>query len=107
MKTTVEEIKQYIKDFYGIEFEDYMLGDTKYIRYEKNKKEYMFSCFYCYPGGEKIWSISYSYFDKPEWYGYDGASPDEGMKEIDYWMNRWGFKKNEKQTSIFDFIGDE
>ena len=72
----------------------------------KGKKEYEINCQYCYSHTQNadVWSICYDFMDKKIWSGYGYFIEDNGIKTIDYIMNKWGFEKTKHQTNIFDFI---
>ena len=107
MNTTVDYIKKYILNNYNINFEEYMLGTHRHLKYKNGKKEYDLFCDYAYQPqieqGVEYWSIYNDFMDYKEWHGYGGAELDEGDKTIDKIMQDWGFKK---QLTIFDFIGE-
>lgn len=106
MNTTVEAIKDYLKEWYDLDFKEDSYNYHKWIHLEKNKKEYQFSCQFCYDHKEQehVWCICYDFMDKTKWSGYGYFEKDDGMKTVDYIMNKWGFKKTKNQTTIFDFL---
>ena len=94
---------------YGIEFKIKQIQPTNYELYEEliyknGKKEYEFQVDWAYQGEERkyCWSIYANFMDYKKWYGFGGAYIDNGNKTIDYIMsNLWGFKKTNKQISLF------
>lgn len=106
MRTMLNYLKYYIEDNYGIIFK---INDMNWLEYKNGKKEYNLHCDFAYhPEIEQrkhFWSIYYDFMDYKEWSGYGGTYIDEGHKTIDRIMADWGFKKKEKQTSIYDFLG--
>lgn len=107
--TTIEQVKDYLKNVYDLDFKEETYNYHKWIHFEKGKKEYQINCQYCFnhKKQEHIWSICYDFMDKEIWSGYGYFEEDEGMKTVDYIMQQWGFKKVNNHTTIFDFIGSD
>lgn len=108
MNTSIEQVKDYIKEWYDLDFKEESYNFHKWIHFEKDKKEYQLNCQFCYDheNQEHVWCICYDFMDKKKWSGYGYFEKDDGMKTVDYIMNQWGFKKTKNQTTIFDFIGE-
>lgn len=108
MRTMLHYIKNYIYQEYGIDFKLEYIEPTNYEKYEeliykKNKQEYRLSVDWAYQGKERqyCWSIYADFTNYKDWHGYGGAYLDEGSKTIDKIMQEWGFKKKERQISLF------
>ena len=107
MKTTIEELQEYIMNNYNLKFEYDGYGKNKYLKYKDKKKEYLLSCGYARQpkiddSTKEYWSIFHDFMDYTEWYGYGSAELDNGNETIDIIMEQWGFIKKEKQLTIFD-----
>lgn len=113
MRLQLNDIQQYIKDNYNLDFEITFDAPTEYEKYQDlvykvGKKTYMLSVGYAQSNrpvdDAEYWSIYHDFMDYKKLHGYGGAEIDEGFKTIDKIMQEWGFKK---QMNIFDFIGEE
>lgn len=109
MRLMLSFIKEYIEAEYGINFITKYIEPNSYEKYEElfyknGKKEYEIQVDWAYQGKERqyCWSVYANFMDYKEWHGFGGAYLDEGSKTIDYIMSDlWGFKKREKQISLF------
>ena len=116
MNTTIDYLKDYIKENYGLEFKKIFDTPTEYEKYESltyqdGKKVYELSVGWAQSNrtvdNAEHWSIYHNFMDCKEWHGFGGAEMDNGKETIDKIMQDWGFKKQQEQLNIFDFIKEE
>lgn len=102
MNTTVDKIKEYLKNNYGLDFKYELYGTHRWLRLKKGKQEYTIHCDYAYHPDEELdcWSIYIDHMDYDTWYGNGRAIIDNGIETIDKIMEEWGFEKD-NQLSLF------
>jgi len=102
MNTTIDKVKEYLKQEYDLDFYYETYGTHKWLKYSKNKKEYTLHCDYAYQAKEDadVWCIYEDFMDYNKWYGNGSAVKDNGKETLDLIMKEWGFEKKQ-QLSLF------